>query len=188
MFNIIIFGPPGAGKGTQAQKISESYDLMHLSTGALLRKEVANQTKIGIEVQAVMANGDLVSNNIVDEIIKNEINKNGQVAGFIFDGYPRTIQQAKQLDKLFTAENIPLVLNLEVSDEELINRLKLRSQESGRADDNDVTIANRLQVYTKQTQPLLNFYANKNRLISIDGQGSIEEIFKRLQKQIKNRQ
>ncbi|MCF7860242.1 adenylate kinase [Patescibacteria group bacterium] len=187
MFNIIIFGPPGAGKGTQAQKISESYNLIHLSTGALLRKEVSKQTPIGRQVQTVMASGGLVSDNIVDEIIENEIKRNGQVAGFIFDGYPRTIHQAERLDIFLASTALPLVLNLEVGSEELITRLKLRGQESGRADDNEKTIANRLKIYTEQTQPLLNFYAEKKRLISVNGQGSIEEIYTRLQEQINNK-
>jgi adenylate kinase len=188
MFNLIIFGPPGAGKGTQAQKISEIYNLIHLSTGELLRKKVAKQTKIGQQVQTVMAEGNLVSDNIVNEIIKNEIKKNSQVAGFIFDGYPRTIQQAEQLDTLLALKTLPLVLNLEVNSEELKNRLKLRGQKSGRADDNDAIIANRLQIYTEQTQPLLNFYADKKRLLNVNGQGSIEEIFNRLQEQISKKQ
>lgn len=188
MFNVIIFGPPGAGKGTQAQNISKGYNLIHLSTGALLRKEVTNQTEIGQQVQAVMAKGDLVSDNIVDEIIKNEIEKNGQVAGFIFDGYPRTLHQAEQLDALLAPKALPLVLNLEVSSKELIGRLKLRSQESGRTDDNETTIANRLRIYTEQTEPLLNFYADKKRLISVDGQGTVEDVYNRLQEQINNKQ
>ena len=188
MFNVIIFGPPGAGKGTQAQKISKDYNLIHLSTGALLRKEVTNKTEIGQQVQAVMASGGLVSDNIVDEIIKNETQRNGQVAGFIFDGYPRTINQAQKLEALLTSKALPLVLNLEVSSEELINRLKLRSQKSGRADDNETTVSNRLKIYIEQTQPLLDFYANKKRLINVNGQGSIEEIYRRLQKQISNKQ
>jgi len=188
MFNLIIFGPPGAGKGTQAQKISQSFNLIHLSTGALLREEVSQQTAIGQKVQAIMANGELVGDDIVDEIVKNEIEKNGLSAGFIFDGYPRTISQAKKLDTLLTTKALPLVLNLEVSSEELINRLKLRGQESGRADDNEITISNRLLVYAQQTQPLLDFYAEKKRLINVDGQGSIEAVFNSLKEQILNKQ
>jgi adenylate kinase len=188
MFNLIIFGPPGAGKGTQAQKISKSLNLIHLSTGALLRKEVSQQTAIGQKVQTTIASGDLVDDNIVDTIIKNKIEKNGLTAGFIFDGYPRTINQALKLDTLLAQKTLPLVLNLEVKSEELINRLKLRGQKSGRVDDNKITINNRLLVYTQQTQPLLDFYADKKRLISVNGHGSIEEVFNNLKKQILKRQ
>jgi len=188
MFNLIIFGPPGAGKGTQARKISESLNLIHLSTGALLREEVSQQTPIGQQVQTIMTNGGLVDDNIVDKIIKNEIEKNGLNTDFIFDGYPRTINQALKLDTLLTTKSLPLVLNLEVCSEELINRLKLRGQESGRADDNKATVTNRLLVYKQQTQPLLDFYAEKNRLISVNGQGSVEEVFKHLKEQILKRQ
>lgn len=188
MFNLIIFGPPGAGKGTQAQKISKSLNLIHLSTGELLREEVDQQTAIGQEVQTIMANGALVNDDIVNKIIRNKIEKNGQSAGFIFDGYPRNIKQALELDALLSTKNLPLVLNLEVSSEELINRLKLREQKLKRSDDNKDTIVNRLLVYSKQTQPLLNFYAEKKRLISINGQGSIEEVFSHLKKQILERQ
>ncbi|MDD2680482.1 MAG: adenylate kinase [Patescibacteria group bacterium] len=187
MFNLIIFGPPGAGKGTQAQKISEDFNLIHLSTGALLREEVSQQTTIGKQVQTIVAGGGLVDDNIVDTIVKNEIEKNGPSAGFVFDGYPRNINQALKLDTLLTTKALPLVLNLEVNQEELISRLKLRGQKLGRADDNKTTISNRLLIYAQQTQPLLDFYAEKERLISVDGQGSIEEVFEHLKEQILKR-
>jgi adenylate kinase len=188
MFNFIIFGPPGAGKGTQAKKISESFNLIHLSTGELLREEVSQQTAIGQKAQTIMATGGLVGDNIVDEIIRNKIKKNGLSTGFIFDGYPRTISQALKLDILLAPKTLPLVLNLEVSSEELISRLKLRGQKSGRADDNETTVSNRLLVYAQETQPLLDFYADKKRLISVNGRDSIEEVFKHLQEQILKRQ
>lgn len=185
MRNFIIFGPPGAGKGTQAQKIAAELNFNHLSTGALLREEVSRQTEIGQRVQKIMAQGELVDDNIVDDIIKDKIQENGQAAGFIFDGYPRTIAQAKNLDALLAAKALPLILNLEVSTSELINRLKLRQQESGRDDDNEETIKNRLRIYAEQTQPLLNFYADQGRLISVNGQGSIEEVYYLLKEKIK---
>jgi adenylate kinase len=185
MRNFIIFGPPGAGKGTQAQRIADALDLKHLSTGALLREEVSRQTNIGQRVQDLMAKGELVDDNIVDEIIKNKVENSGQVAGFIFDGYPRTISQANYLDVLLAAKALPLILNLEVSAEELSKRLILRGQTTGRADDNQETIKNRLIIYQQQTQPLLDFYASQKRLISVDGQGEIEEVYRRLSDQIK---
>ncbi len=184
MLNLIIFGPPGAGKGTQAQKIAQELNLIHLSTGALLREEVSRQTNIGQRVQAIMVRGELVDDSIVDEIIKQKI-ENGQTAGFIFDGYPRTLNQAKNLDVLLAAKALPLTLNLEVSSDELIKRLKLRGQELGRSDDNEKTINNRLSIYQQQTRPLLDFYAEQKRLISVDGQGTIDEVYQRLQEKIK---
>ncbi|MDD3285239.1 MAG: adenylate kinase [Patescibacteria group bacterium] len=185
MRNFIIFGPPGAGKGTQAQKIANEFNLHHLSTGALLREEVSRQTEIGQRVQKIMDQGGLVDDSIVDAIVKNKITQDGQVAGFIFDGYPRTINQAENLDALLAAKALPLILNLEVEEKELIKRLKLRGQESGRSDDNEETIKNRLHVYSEQTRPLLDFYARQKRLISVNGQGTIEEVFQLLQDQIK---
>lgn len=184
MPNFIIFGPPGAGKGTQAQKIATALNLTHLSTGALLREEVSRQTQIGQRVQAIMSQGGLVSDSIVDDIIKSEIKKNGHSAGFIFDGYPRTLNQAQNLDEFLAAKALPLVLNLEVKENELIKRLKLRGQATGRTDDNEKTIKHRLQVYHQQTQPLLDFYRDKKRLISVNGQGTIEEVYLRLTKLI----
>lgn len=185
MRNFIIFGPPGAGKGTQAQKLATALNLAHLSTGALLREEVSRQTKIGQRVQAIMARGELVDDSIVDGIIKDKIQENGQGAGFIFDGYPRTLNQAQSLDKLLATKALPLTLNLEVGTASLIKRLILRGQESGRVDDNQETINNRLQVYQKQTQALLDFYDSQERLISVNGEGTIEEVGQRLLAQIK---
>ncbi len=184
MRNYIIFGPPGAGKGTQARKIAEALNLTHLSTGALLREEVSHQTAVGQRVQDIMARGELVDDNIVDGIIKDKIENNGQVAGFVFDGYPRTINQANHLDVLLAAKALPLILNLEVSDDELVRRLRLRGQEVGRADDNEETIKNRLLVYKQQTQPLLNHYGDQKRLISVDGHGQVDEIYQRLEAQM----
>ncbi len=184
MRNYIIFGPPGAGKGTQARKIAEALNLMHLSTGALLREEVSHQTAVGQRVQDIMARGELVDDNIVDGIIKDKIENNGQVAGFVFDGYPRTINQANHLDVLLAAKALPLILNLEVGDDELIKRLRLRGQEAGRVDDNEETIKNRLLVYKQQTQPLLNHYSAQKRLISVDGHGEVDDIYQRLAAQM----
>ena len=184
MFNFIIFGPPGAGKGTQAEKLAIALNLLHLSTGALLREEVSRQTNIGQRVQDIMAKGSLVNDEIVDEIIKNQVTIDGRNAGFIFDGYPRTINQAKNLDVLLAAKALPLILNLEVNVDELIKRLVLRGQALGRTDDNEETIKNRLFVYEQETRPLLDFYAHQKRLISVNGQGTIEEVYGRLENEI----
>jgi len=185
MRNFIIFGPPGAGKGTQAQKIANEFNLHHLSTGALLREEISRQTEIGQKVQKIMDQGGLVDDSIVNTIVKDKITQNSQGDGFIFDGYPRTMAQAKNLDALLNAKALPLVLNLEVEEKELMERLKLRGQESGRSDDKEETIKNRLRLYSEQTRPLLDFYARQKRLISVNGQGTIEEVFQLLRNQIK---
>ena len=183
MRNFIIFGPPGAGKGTQAKKIADEFNFSHLSTGALLREEVSHQTEIGQRVQKIMAQGGLVDDNIVDRIIKQKIQEN-PTESFIFDGYPRTIAQAKNLDALLAAKALPLIINLEVEEDELIKRLELRGKEFGRTDDNEETIKNRLHVYAEQTKPLLNFYADQGRLISVNGQGSIEDVYRLLKEKI----
>jgi adenylate kinase len=182
MLNLIIFGAPGAGKGTQAQKIiSENSNLKHLSTGSLLRAEISKDTDFGKTVKNTVAQGGLVDDKIVDELIKNELQKNGQIAGFVFDGYPRNLNQARTLDNLLSEENLPITLNLEVSENELLKRLELRGQKDGRSDDNLETIKNRLKIYHQETAPLLNFYAAQNRLINIDGNGDIESIYQQIQ-------
>lgn len=150
-----------------------------------MREEISRQTEIGKKVQQVIAKGELVDDIIVDNIIKNKIKKNGQAAGFIFDGYPRTINQAKYLDTLLAAKALPLTLNLEVDENELVKRLKLRKKEAGRIDDDEKIIKNRLRIYVEQTQPLISFYADQGRLISVNGQGSIEEVFSLLREKIK---
>ncbi len=185
MLNLIIFGPPGAGKGTQAKKIAEQFNLFHLSTGALLREEVSRQTLIGKRVQDIMAKGELVDDKIVDKLVKDKIEENGHDAGFIFDGYPRTINQAHTLDVLLAAKALPLILSLEVDSEELAKRLLLRGQEINRADDNGATIRNRLSIYAERTKPLLDFYHDQKRLISVHGQGEVDEVYRRLEEQIK---
>lgn len=184
MQNFIIFGAPGAGKGTQASRLAANLNLQHLSTGALLREEVSRQTEIGQRVQDILDRGELVDDEIVDTIVKNVVNNNGRNAGFIFDGYPRTINQAKNLDILLAAKALPLTLNLEVSADELTNRLLARGQRLDRQDDNETTIKKRLSVYKQQTEPLLDFYAQQQRMISVNGEGSIDEVYNRLREKI----
>jgi len=182
MLNLIIFGAPGAGKGTQAQKIaSENSNLKHLSTGSLLRDEIAKDTDFGKTVKNTVAQGGLVDDQIVDTLIKNELQKNDQTIGFIFDGYPRNLNQARTLDNSLTKETLPITLNLEVSENELLKRLELRGRKDGRSDDTLETIKNRLKIYHQETAPLLNYYASKNRLINIDGNGDIESVYQQIQ-------
>ncbi|NCB20670.1 MAG: adenylate kinase [Clostridia bacterium] len=180
MLNIIIFGAPGAGKGTQAQKLAESLNLKHISTGLLLREEVAKQSEIGKKVEKIIEQGSLVNDKIVDQIIKNKIIENGHKAGFIFDGYPRNLNQAKNLDVFMSQYGLPFILNLEVKTEYLIKRLLLRAKDYNRPDDNEVTIKHRMKIYDEQTKPLLNFYGVKNRVFNINGEASIEDVYKNL--------
>lgn len=179
MFNIIIFGPPGSGKGTQSVKIAEKFNIKHISTGDILRNEVKQQTELGMKAQSIMEKGELVPDELLIEILHSVIEKNKGVAGFIFDGFPRTLIQAKELDQLMEKieDSINLVLSLEVGDEEVVKRLLKRAELEGRKDDNKETIENRLNVYRNQTAPLLDYYHEQEKLEKIKGVGSIEEIF-----------
>ena len=157
MYNLILFGPPGSGKGTQAQKLIEKYQLVHLSTGDLLRSEIANQTPLGLEAKKLIDSGQLVPDEVVIGIIDNCLEKNAEANGFLFDGFPRTIAQAIALDKLLHLKGtqIDLVLALQVDEDELVRRLLERGKVSGRSDDaNEEVIRNRFAVYAKDTQPV----------------------------------
>jgi adenylate kinase len=180
MLNIILFGPPGAGKGTQAIKIAEKFGLIHISTGDLLRAEVKAGTDLGKAAKNLMDNGILVSDEIVTGMIDSKISQNLSAKGFIFDGFPRTINQAESLDKLLSkySLSITMTLSLEVDEEELYKRISLRGKLSGRIDDQDRnTFLKRMQVYNTETAPLKKYYSNKNLLITINGIGEIEDIF-----------
>lgn len=179
MFNILIFGPPGSGKGTQAIRISEKYNIKHVSTGDILRSEVKQKSQLGLRAQSIMEKGELVPDELLIEILYSVIEKNKQVAGFIFDGFPRTLVQAEELDQLMQRieDSIDLVISLEVHDDEVIQRLLKRAEIEGRKDDNKETIENRLNVYKIQTSPLLDYYKQQNKLESIHGIGSIDDIF-----------
>jgi len=188
MLNILLFGPPGAGKGTQALKIAEKFGLIHISTGDLLRAEVAAGTDLGKAAKNLMDNGILVSDEIVIGIIDSKITKNLGSKGFIFDGFPRTLPQAEALDKLLAAHklSIDVTLSLEVDEEELYKRISLRGKISGRADDQDKnTFLKRMQVYNTETSPLKEYYNKKGILVSVNGIGEIEDIFHSLCKEIK---
>ena len=184
MLNIILFGPPGSGKGTQAVKIAEEFNLLHISTGDLLRNEVKTQTHIGLEAKTCMDKGELVPDEVMIGMISNNIDEYaGKVKGIIFDGFPRTIPQAEALDKLleFKQTNISKVLALEVDEEEIVERILVRGKSSGRSDDNDeATIRRRFNVYQRETSPVAQHYHQQDKLISLKGIGEIEEIFEQL--------
>jgi adenylate kinase len=184
MLNIVLFGPPGSGKGTQAEKIINKYNLKHLSTGDLLRAEIANKTDLGIKAKSIMDKGALVPDEIVIGMIEKRINSENKPKGFIFDGFPRTVAQAKSLDKMLTEKKaaITLMISLDVKGQELINRLLKRGKEQGRSDDNLETIENRIKVYEDQTKPVMNYYDKQGKARYVDGMGTIEQIFTRIEK------
>jgi adenylate kinase len=180
MFNLILFGPPGSGKGTQAEKLIGKYGWIHLSTGNLLREEIANQTKLGLEAQRFMDKGELVPDAVVIGMIGSALDANPQAKGFLFDGFPRTVAQAEALDELLAGKNsaITLVLALEVSQEELVKRLLNRGKTSGRSDDtNEEVIRARLKEYEKKTAAVADFYAQFGKVAKVKGEGSIDDIF-----------
>jgi adenylate kinase len=187
MLNIVLFGPPGAGKGTQSQKLIEEYGLIHLSTGDILRNEIAQQTQLGLEAKQIMDRGDLVGDSIVIGMIESKLDANPNSNGFIFDGFPRTQAQAIALDDLMQKKGtaISAMLALEVDNEELIKRLLLRGKESGRADDqNEEIIRNRVNEYNTKTLPLKNYYSEQGKFHSINGIGSVNQIFNSLLERI----
>jgi adenylate kinase len=187
MLNIVLFGPPGAGKGTQAEKIIDKYNLVHLSTGDILRGELAGKTKLGLEAKKYMDKGELVPDEVVIGMIESKLDQNAEANGFIFDGFPRTNAQAEALDQLLEKKNTPItvMLALEVEKDELVKRLLNRGKLSGRADDQDMSvIENRIKVYNSETSPVIEFYKSKGKFSPIQGMGSIDEIFERLCKVI----
>ena len=183
MLNIVLFGPPGAGKGTQSQNLIDKYGLVHLSTGDILRGEIKAGTELGMEAKKLMDRGELVPDEVVIRMISHRIEEHKHGAGFIFDGFPRTQAQAKALDVLLELKGteITCMLALAVPDQELIDRLLERGKTSGRADDqNQEIIGNRISVYNRDTAPVKEYYAAQGKLHDVDGLGSIEEITDRL--------
>lgn len=180
MLNLVLFGPPGAGKGTQSEKLIEKYQLVHLSTGDLLRSQIAAGTELGLKAKSLMDQGVLVPDEVVIGMIDSKLCENQSVAGFIFDGFPRTVRQAEALDQLLNQYNtgITIMVALVVEEEELTKRLLLRGQTSGRADDqNEALIRRRVKEYNEKTMPVADYYQHKGKYVAINGIGSISEIF-----------
>jgi adenylate kinase len=190
MFNIILFGPPGSGKGTQSERLTERFGLIHLSTGNLLREEIVKQSRLGLEAKSFMDNGQLVPDSVVIGMIRSAIANNPQAKGFLFDGFPRTVAQAQALDELL-AENqseIHTVLALQVAQEELVDRLLNRGKTSGRSDDiNEDIIRARIMEYENKTSPVAGYYEQFGKFVRIKGEGDIEEIFDALCAEIEAR-
>jgi adenylate kinase len=187
MFNIILFGPPGSGKGTQSEKLISRYGLKHLSTGDLLRSEISGQTPLGQAVKSLMSEGKLVPDEIVIEMIDSALDNNPHVNGFLFDGFPRTTAQAEALDKLLTQKGtqIAVVLALQVSHQELIKRLLNRGRTSDRSDDvNEEVIDARINEYEKKTSAVAEHYKQFGKVEYVRGEGTIDEIFDLLCKEI----
>jgi adenylate kinase len=187
MFNVILFGPPGSGKGTQSEKLVEKYEFVHLSTGDLLRKERQLKTPLGIEAQLFVDKGQLVPDEVVIGMISSALDENAQARGFLFDGFPRTVAQAEALDKLLELKKsgISLVLFLDVNEEELIKRLVHRGKTSGRSDDADENIQRKRQeVYKNETLPVAAHYLKSKKVVNVNGIGGLEDIFSRLCTQI----
>ena len=182
MLNLVLFGPPGAGKGTQAAHLSKIYKLIHLSTGDILREEIASETKIGLLVKDIICRGELVPDSVVIDLIQEKLDKNPAANGFLFDGFPRTVNQAEALDTLLIHynRNVSAMLSLEVEKEELIARIIGRGKTSGRSDDSDRSIIeNRIEVYNQKTAPLINYYQKAGKYESINGVGTVVEITER---------
>jgi adenylate kinase len=189
MLNLVLFGPPGAGKGTQSQKLIEKYQLVHLSTGDILRGEITQGTSLGIEAKKLMDNGKLVPDEVVIGMISNKLDNNSTAKGFIFDGFPRTVAQAEALDSLLASKNeqISGMIALQVEEAELEKRLLLRGKESGRPDDaNPEIIKKRIVEYNSKTAPVANYYEQQGKLKNINGVGSIDEIFNNICQVINN--
>jgi adenylate kinase len=190
MFNLILFGPPGSGKGTQSENLIAKYGLKHLSTGDLLRSEIAQQTALGIEAKKVMDKGELVPDEVVIGMISSAIDNNETVKGFLFDGFPRTAAQAEALDKLLDLKksSIAVMLALEVGEEELVKRLMKRGETSGRSDDtNESVIRARITEYHKKTTAVADYYKQFDKVTMIKGEGSIDDIFNSLSSEIDSR-
>lgn len=189
MINIVLFGKPGAGKGTQAEFLKGKYNLVHLSTGDIFRFNIKNETELGKLARTYMDKGDLVPDEVTIKMLESEVDKNQDVAGFLFDGFPRTIAQAEALDVFLTSKNdkITATVALEADDEILVARLLERGKTSGRSDDQDEEkIRHRYQEYNEKTAPLMEYYKKQNKFYPVNGIGSINEITERLSKVIDN--
>jgi len=183
MLNLILFGPPGSGKGTQSEKLIVKYGLKHLSTGDLLRSEIAQQTQLGMEAKNFMDKGQLVPDEVVIGMIRSAIENNPTVKGFLFDGFPRTSAQAAALDQLMELKNtsIKIMLAMEVGEKELMSRLLKRGETSGRSDDtNEEVVKARITEYHNKTTAVADYYKQFNKVVTIKGEGTVEDIFNAL--------
>lgn len=183
MFNLILFGPPGSGKGTQSERLVEKYGVVHLSTGNLLRAEIAEKTPLGLEAKSFIDKGQLVPDEVVIGMVDSYFDQHKDARGFLFDGFPRTVAQAKALDKLLELKktNISTVLALDVNEEELVKRLLNRGKTSGRSDDTDESvIRKRFSVYNNETSPVAEHYKKAKKFQAVKGEGSVDDIFERL--------
>jgi adenylate kinase len=190
MFNLILFGPPGSGKGTQSDKLVEEYGLVHLSTGNLLRKEMAEKTALGVQARAYIDKGQLVPDEVVIGMVDSYFDQHKGAKGFLFDGYPRTVAQAAALDNLLHKKNtsISMVLFLQVDEEELIRRLVHRGKTSGRSDDMDENVQRKRQeVYREETLPVAGYYKKQDKVVDIKGMGTVNDIFSSLCEAINNK-
>ncbi|HLS71132.1 MAG TPA: adenylate kinase [Chitinophagaceae bacterium] len=187
MFNIILFGPPGSGKGTQSEYLIKNFGLTHVSTGDLLRSEIENKTELGLEAKKFIDEGQLVPDSVVIGMIKDLYTKKQDAKGFIFDGFPRTVEQAKALDTFLKEKNAPIqvLISLDVPTEELKKRLIERGKISGRTDDNEETIALRIQEYLNKTKPVEEHYKQQDKLKVVEGTGSISSISENIASLIK---
>jgi adenylate kinase len=191
MFNLILFGPPGSGKGTQSEKLISRYGFKHLSTGDILRNEIRNGTALGLEAKSLMDQGQLVPDAVVIGMIRTALEQNPDVNGFLFDGFPRTNAQADALDALLAEKNsaIRVVLALQVSKSELIKRLLNRGLTSGRTDDvNEAVIDSRIEEYERKTAAVADHYKKLDKVVYVPGEGTVDEIFHSLAREIDKRQ
>lgn len=187
MLNIVLFGAPGAGKGTQASKLTERYGLNHISTGDIIRQEIRDATALGLTVGEAISRGELAPDHVVIEIIDNYVNACGPSAGNIFDGFPRTTPQAEAFDRILASRgmHIGVMLELAVPQEELVSRILLRGRDSGRADDSsEDVIRNRIAVYEAQTAVVADYYRRAGKYVSIDGTGSIDQTFEAICREV----
>lgn len=184
MLNIVLFGPPGAGKGTQAKKIVEKYNLAHLSTGEMIRKEIANGSEFGKMAAGIIDKGDLLSDEFVVALIENSISQQKGVNGFLFDGFPRTVKQAEILDEMLSKSGHPLnaLVSIEVPQEELMRRMLERAKIEGRSDDNEEVIENRFREYKAKTLPVADHYKAQKKCFAVDGHGTVEDVFQMISK------